>query len=100
MRTTHTWTISLPPELSRLAEQIAKAEHRTRSELIREALRLYMMQRDQPLALGAGDRLARVGELAEMYRSPEATRRPDEAVLREQFRGMRRHHDRLRHLAP
>lgn len=42
MRTTKTWTISLPPKLLREAERTAKEENRTKSELVREALRLYL----------------------------------------------------------
>ncbi|MDR7536510.1 MAG: ribbon-helix-helix protein, CopG family [Armatimonadota bacterium] len=45
MRITKTWTISLPPELVREAERAAKAERRTRSELVREALRFYLEER-------------------------------------------------------
>ena|SRR5713101_1106298 len=41
MRTRHTMTVSLPPEMIREVEAVRKAEHRTRSELIREALRTY-----------------------------------------------------------
>ena len=42
MRTTKTWTISLPPNLVREAERTAKEENRTKSELVREALRFYL----------------------------------------------------------
>ena len=35
-------TISLPPELLDKAERVARAENRTRSELVREALRFYV----------------------------------------------------------
>lgn len=42
MRTTKTWTVSLPPKLVREAERAAKEEHRTKSELVREALRMYL----------------------------------------------------------
>ncbi len=42
MRTTKTWTISLPPKLVREAERGAKEENRTKSELVREALRFYL----------------------------------------------------------
>ena len=42
MRTTKTWTISLPPKLVREAERTAKEENRTKSELVREALRFYL----------------------------------------------------------
>ena len=45
MRTTKTWTISLPPNLIREAERTAKEEDRTRSELVREALRVYIEER-------------------------------------------------------
>lgn len=45
MRTTKTWTISLPPGLGREAERTAKEENRTKSELVREALRMYLEER-------------------------------------------------------
>jgi len=41
MRTTKTISITLPPEMLTRAEKIARKEHRTMSELIREALRQY-----------------------------------------------------------
>ena len=34
-------TISLPPEMMKQVERVRKAEHRSRSEVMREALRLY-----------------------------------------------------------
>ena len=45
MRTRQTMTISLPPEMLEQMEQVRKAEHRTRSELVREALRTYIATR-------------------------------------------------------
>jgi CopG family transcriptional regulator / antitoxin EndoAI len=45
MRTTKIWNISLPPEMARAAEKTAKEEARTKSELIREALRQYLWGR-------------------------------------------------------
>jgi metal-responsive CopG/Arc/MetJ family transcriptional regulator len=36
-----TMTISLPPAMIKKVEQVRKAEDRTRSELVREALRRY-----------------------------------------------------------
>lgn len=45
MRATKTWTIALPPKLGREAERTAKEENRTKSELVREALRLYLEER-------------------------------------------------------
>ena len=41
-RTTLIFTISVPPEMAIQIESAMKREHRTRSELVREALRLYM----------------------------------------------------------
>ena len=45
MRHTRTWTISLPPDMEREALQVAKQEHRTKSELVREAIREYVVLR-------------------------------------------------------
>lgn len=39
-------TISLPPPLLKKAEQVAREENRTRSELLREALRFYVETRE------------------------------------------------------
>ncbi len=44
-RHTVQWTISIPPLLSREAVKVAKEEYRTRSELVREALRRYLENR-------------------------------------------------------
>lgn len=41
MRTTKTLSITLPPEMLAAAEEMARREHRTMSELVREALRAY-----------------------------------------------------------
>ena len=45
MRTTKILSLSLPPELLREAERMAKKEGRTKSELSREALRRYLQER-------------------------------------------------------
>jgi metal-responsive CopG/Arc/MetJ family transcriptional regulator len=39
-------TISLPPPLLKKAEEIAEEENRTKSELVREALRFYVETRE------------------------------------------------------
>ena len=44
MRTTQTLSITLPPEMLARAAEMAKREHRTMSELVREALRQYERQ--------------------------------------------------------
>ncbi len=45
MRSTKIWNISLPPEMAWAAEKTAQEEARTKSELIREALRQYLWGR-------------------------------------------------------
>jgi CopG family transcriptional regulator / antitoxin EndoAI len=45
MRSTRVLSLSLPPELIREAERVAKQEGRTKSELFREALRRYIEER-------------------------------------------------------
>ena len=45
MRTTRILSLSLPPDLIREAERVAKQEGRTKSELFREALRRYVEER-------------------------------------------------------
>ena len=47
MRTTDTMTISLPPAMAKQMEKVQKEEHRTRSELLREAWRQYFENRYQ-----------------------------------------------------
>jgi metal-responsive CopG/Arc/MetJ family transcriptional regulator len=41
MRRTRTFSITLPPEILARAAEIVRREHRTMSELVREALREY-----------------------------------------------------------
>jgi CopG family transcriptional regulator / antitoxin EndoAI len=45
VRTTKTLSVTLPPEMLARAEELAKKENRTMSELVREALRQYERQR-------------------------------------------------------
>ena len=42
--------ISLAPEFLRKMDGLAKAEHRSRSELVREAIRTYLVERVEPRA--------------------------------------------------
>lgn len=46
-RTTKILTLSLPPEMLKKVERIAKEENRTRSELFREALRQYIASKER-----------------------------------------------------
>jgi metal-responsive CopG/Arc/MetJ family transcriptional regulator len=41
-RISTTFTVSLPPDMADEVERVRRKEHRTRSELVREALRHYM----------------------------------------------------------
>ena len=45
MRTTDTFTISLPPAMAKQMKKVQKEENRTRSELLREAWRQYFESR-------------------------------------------------------
>jgi CopG family transcriptional regulator/antitoxin EndoAI len=46
MRTSKILPISLPPEMLDNVTQLAKKEHRTKSELVREALRRYIEDKE------------------------------------------------------
>jgi Arc/MetJ-type ribon-helix-helix transcriptional regulator len=76
MRTTQTMTVSLPPEMLRQFEAVRKAESRTRSELVREALRNYFDTR-YPVAQPTKS------ELAALRRGRAAFRRGDSVSLDE-----------------
>jgi len=41
-RITTTFTVSMPPEMAEQIELVRMLEHRTRSELVREAMRIYL----------------------------------------------------------
>ena len=45
-RNTATITFSLPPEMARHLRQVVKDESRTVSDVLREAIRLYMEERE------------------------------------------------------
>ena len=71
-RKSKVYTISLPPEMAKQAEAIAKRDSRTMSELFREALRAYQRERTRKW-------LQDVGEYA-ATRNPEGY--TEEDVLR------------------
>lgn len=78
MRTTRILSLSLPPDLAREAERVAKEEGRTKSELFREALRRYVEERRWRL-------LQRYG--AERARKAGVTEADVERVVQEFRRG-------------
>ena len=55
-RISRTITFSLPPEMAEQVQQVMREEGRNMSELVREALRLYMEERE----LRRQDRLERL----------------------------------------
>jgi Arc/MetJ-type ribon-helix-helix transcriptional regulator len=77
-----TVSITMPPELLHKAQQIADREHRTMSELFREALRRYMaadmamtplVQRTRALGARLGIRSAEdVQRMSDEYRADKA----------------------------
>lgn len=51
--------ISLPKPMARQIEKMAKEENKTKSELLREAFRVYQLQRDWVRIRIWGDEIAR-----------------------------------------
>jgi len=85
MRTTETMTVSLPPALVRQFEEVRKIEFRTRSELVREALRVYFESRYPAVEARRGERMA--------LRKGRAALRDGEAVsLRAFLHDLERNH--------
>jgi CopG family transcriptional regulator/antitoxin EndoAI len=63
-RTSRTITFSLPPEMADKMEDVTKEEGRTRSELLREALRRYIEEREWRQILRYGERKANEKSIA------------------------------------
>jgi Arc/MetJ-type ribon-helix-helix transcriptional regulator len=82
MRETTTFTVSLPPAMAREIERAMRAEHRTRSELVREALRIYLSARLIPAELPTP------AEARAYRRGMAAYRRGDSMTLQEYLDGM------------
>jgi Arc/MetJ-type ribon-helix-helix transcriptional regulator len=80
MRTTQIMTISLPPAMLRQFEEVRKKESRTRSELVREALRAYFEGRYPAVTPTSA-------ELAALRRGRTAFRRGDSVSLTQFFVG-------------
>lgn len=84
MRSAKNVSITVPPTMLKEAEQVAKREGRTKSELFREALRRYLiqsrfrqsqrfgMQQSRKLGLKEGD----VERLIHEYRGEKRGRQP------------------------
>jgi predicted transcriptional regulator len=76
MRTTEIITISLPPAMVQQFEEVRKKESRTRSELMREALRVYFELRYPVVS-------PTKAELSALRRGRAALRRGDTVSLSE-----------------
>lgn len=58
MRTAKVISLSLPPGMEKEVQQVAKEEHRTISELLREAFRQYLANRDLAAIRKEGRKIA------------------------------------------
>ena len=58
-RTTKTISLSIPPAMAKKIEELMKEEDRTRSELIREALRRYVEEQEWKKIYRYGEMKAR-----------------------------------------
>jgi Arc/MetJ-type ribon-helix-helix transcriptional regulator len=90
MRESATFTISLPPAMAKEIDRAMKAEHRTRSELVREALRMYLSARLIPAELPTP------AEARAYRRGIAAYKRGDSITLQEYVDGMDRRPRRSR----
>ena len=90
MRESTTFTVSLPPAMAKEIERAMKAEHRTRSELVREALRIYLAARLIPAELPTQ------AEARAYRRGMAAYKRGDSVTLQEYLDGMDRRPRRTR----
>jgi predicted transcriptional regulator len=70
-RTTRTVTISLPPPMVEELDRVRQREHRTRSELMREALRHYV---------AASERMRRIPVVDPEQGEDEAAQKGREAI--------------------
>jgi predicted DNA-binding protein len=66
MRNTKVYSITMPPEMARQAERLAKRESRTMSELMREAFRRYQVEKAQAELLADPLRAGRLAELKQV----------------------------------
>lgn len=75
-RTSKTLSISLPPPMVEDLDRVRQREHRTRSELMREALRQYV---------ATSDRMRRIPVVEPEPDELEATQRGREAIARGEY---------------
>lgn len=87
MRSSALLTVSLPPNLARQVKQVAREESRTKSELLREALRLYLDTREARRAVARKQLASLIDSIQERNKSvkPGMVRR----VIREAVEAVR-----------
>ncbi len=59
MKTAKVISLSLPPDMEKEVQKVAKEEHRTISELLREAFRQYLANRDLAAIRKEGRKIAK-----------------------------------------
>jgi metal-responsive CopG/Arc/MetJ family transcriptional regulator len=72
MRSTALLTMSLPPRMARQVEKVAKEESRTKSELLRETIRLYMDTREARRAVARRHLFGLIHRVQERARGEKA----------------------------
>jgi len=65
MRTAKVISLSLPPDMEKEVQKVAREEHRTTSELLREAFRQYLANRDLASIRKEGRKVAKKMKLTE-----------------------------------
>ena len=88
MSTRKLMTISLPPPLLRQAEAVAREENRTKSELLREALRLYVETREARRKASRDQLFTLIGQVQSRTRTTPS--REIRAAIRDAVKAVRR----------
>ena len=88
MSTRKLLTISLPPPLLQQAETVAREENRTKSELLREALRFYVETREARRKASRDQLFTLIGQVQPRTRPTPS--RQIRAVIREAVKAARR----------
>jgi hypothetical protein len=85
MGTTKVYSITMPPDLARQAEALARKENRTMSELMREALRRY--QQPQTGLLGVREYICQLAPTPPAYQAirEDARRKGTDKLTAEQI---------------
>jgi len=78
-RTAQTVTISLPPEMVEELDRVRRREHRTRSDVLREALRRYVSStgRRVPVMAARPDEIEAIRRAEEEFARGETVRLED-----------------------